>query len=322
MAPRKHPAATEKAMRSPKTKRSLERYQWMRDFTATAEPWGEAHVNAKTSIPGKLPFVVQKHAATRLHYDFRLGWDGVLKSWAVTKGPSYYPGDKRLAVRVEDHPWEYRDFEGTIPKGQYGGGTVMVWDKGNWIPHGDVDQGLRDGHLKFALHGKKLKGGWVLVRMRGRAGDSGKTNWLLIKEKDKFARESGDEPIIDEEPKSAASGRTMEEIATRKGRVWNSKEGNGARAARTADSGRDRGAGAMVPPHTSSRARRAPNLKASHENDSPDSSRRSWPCKPHPPQKDAIGFTNSSWTAIGYRFKSGPAKEQRLENSKGAALDS
>src|SRR5579863_10424972 len=108
--------------------RPLDRYQRMRDFSATAEPRGAARIRAKANTPERLPFVVQKHAATRLHYDFRLGWDGVLKSWAVTKGPSYYPGDKRLAVRVEDHPWEYRDFEGTIPKGQYGGGTVMVWD--------------------------------------------------------------------------------------------------------------------------------------------------------------------------------------------------
>ena len=111
--------------------------------------------------------MVQKHAATRLHYDFRLGWNGVLKSWAVTKGPSFYPGDKRLAVQVEDHPIEYGGFEGTIPKGQYGGGTVMVWDYGDWKPLGDVDKGLAEGNLKFELHGKKLKGKWVLVRMRG-----------------------------------------------------------------------------------------------------------------------------------------------------------
>ena len=211
--------------------RPLARYQRMRDFSATAEPRGAARVRAKANTREALPFVVQKHAATRLHYDFRLGWDGVLKSWAVTKGPSYYPGDKRLAVRVEDHPWEYRDFEGTIPKGQYGGGTVMVWDQGTWTPLDDVDQGLKDGHLKFELHGKKLKGAWVLVRMHGRAGGSGgersdKENWLLIKEKDDFARGSSGEPITEEEPNSAASGRTMEEIAARKGRVWDSDDGN------------------------------------------------------------------------------------------------
>ncbi len=193
----------------------------MRDFSATAEPRGDKAPRRKDGKAGTLPFVVQKHAATRLHYDFRLGWDGVLKSWAVTKGPSYYPGDKRLAVRVEDHPWDYRDFEGTIPKGQYGGGTVMVWDQGSWTPRGDVDQGLKDGHLKFELHGKKLKGDWVLVRMHGRAGwsgkeNSGKENWLLIKEKDKFARDSSDEPIIEKAPNSAASGRSLEEIAAKK----------------------------------------------------------------------------------------------------------
>jgi bifunctional non-homologous end joining protein LigD len=107
-----------------------------------------------------------------LHYDFRLAWRGVLKSWAVTKGPSAFPGDKRLSVQVEDHPMEYGGFEGTIPKGQYGGGTVMVWDRGDWVPRGDVDQGLEDGHLKFELHGEKLKGSWALVRMRGRSSGS------------------------------------------------------------------------------------------------------------------------------------------------------
>jgi bifunctional non-homologous end joining protein LigD len=204
----------------------------MRDFSVTAEPRG---VQTKSRVAGgenALPFVVQKHAATRLHYDFRLGLDGVLKSWAVTKGPSYYPGDKRLAVQVEDHPWEYAGFEGTIPKGQYGGGTVMVWDEGQWIPHGDAEQGLKDGELKFELRGKKLKGNWVLVRMRGPAGGSNKTNWLLIKEKDKFARESSAPAIIDKAPDSAVSGRTMDEIAKSSDRVWDSARGeqNGAGA--------------------------------------------------------------------------------------------
>ena len=251
--------------KNPKTarelKRPLERYRRMRDFSATAEPRGENGKRGKSDAAGQLPFVVQKHAATRLHYDFRLGWNGVLKSWAVTKGPSYNPGDKRLAVQVEDHPWEYRDFEGTIPKGQYGGGTVMVWDEGDWTPLGDVDQGLKDGHLKFELHGKKLKGAWVLVRMHGRAGESGKPNWLLIKEKDEFARDSDDEAIIDEAPDSAASGRTMEEIAARSGRVWNSKDGNRKRA-RTSDPGKERGSAEAVAPRPASRAKRAPNLKS------------------------------------------------------------
>src|SRR5580698_2784072 len=238
-------------------KRPLARYQRMRDFSATAEPRGEDASRPKTGKAGTLLFVVQKHAATRLHYDFRLGWDGVLKSWAVTKGPSYYPGDKRLAVRVEDHPWDYRNFEGTIPKGQYGGGTVMVWDQGSWTPHGDVDQGLKDGHLKFELHGKKLKGEWVLVRMHGRAGwpgkeNSGKENWLLIKEKDKFARDSSDEPITEEAPNSAVSGRTMEEIAAKSDRVWNSA-GRNAKEARSVAAGEK--ARAVAPDAQPSRAR-------------------------------------------------------------------
>ncbi len=245
MVSRKHPTATRES------KKPLERYRRMRDFSATAEPRGKHEKRGKSSAGEKLPFVVQKHAATRLHYDFRLGWNGVLKSWAVTKGPSYFPGDKRLAVEVEDHPWEYRDFEGTIPKGQYGGGTVMVWDEGNWKPHGDVDLGLKDGHLKFELHGKKLKGDWVLVRMHGRAGESGKTNWLLIKEKDMFARNSGDDAITDEAPDSAASGRSMEEIAARNSRVWNSNRRNGKRTQADADRG-----GAVPKPATPSRVTR------------------------------------------------------------------
>src|SRR5580658_4861437 len=147
----------------------LARYRAMRDFAMTAEPSGSSSAKSKTKSDAGLPFVVQKHAATRLHYDFRLGWCGVFKSWAVAKGPSYVVADKRLAVEVEDHPIEYGGFEGIIPRGQYGGGTVMVWDQGTWEPHGDANQGLRDGHLKFTLHGAKLRGDRVLVRMKGRA---------------------------------------------------------------------------------------------------------------------------------------------------------
>jgi bifunctional non-homologous end joining protein LigD len=131
-------------------------YRSMRDFHLTAEPSGSRDGSKSRSAPA-LPFVVQKHAATRLHYDFRLGWNGVLKSWAVAKGPSDFPGDKRLAVQVEDHPIEYAGFEGTIPKGQYGGGTVMVWDFGDWTPLRDVNRGLEEGNLKFELHGKKAE---------------------------------------------------------------------------------------------------------------------------------------------------------------------
>ncbi len=186
-------------------------YRSKRDFRITAEPQGTS--SSRSRPVAALPFVVQKHAATRLHYDFRLGWKGVLKSWAVTKGPSYYPGDKRLAVQVEDHPMEYKDFEGTIPKGQYGGGTVMVWDRGSWEPHGDVDRGLKEGHLKFDLHGTKLKGNWVLVRMNGRGAGDRKSNWLLIKEHDKFERSKESPAITEEADLSAVTKRNMEQIA-------------------------------------------------------------------------------------------------------------
>src|ERR1700723_3879676 len=160
--------------------RQLARYRSMRDFHVTSEPQGIAIKSGPNRTSGPQPFVIQKHAATRLHYDFRLAWDGVLKSWAVTKGPSYFPGDKRLAVQVEDHPLEYGGFEGIIPKGQYGGGTVMLWDRGTWEPHVDVAEGLKKGSLKFALHGEKLRGNWALIRMKGRAANDSKPNWLLI----------------------------------------------------------------------------------------------------------------------------------------------
>jgi bifunctional non-homologous end joining protein LigD len=203
----------------------LARYRSMRDFKVTAEPSGSAHPAKEAKA--KLPFVIQKHAATRLHYDFRLGWNGVLKSWAVAKGPSYVVSDKRLAVQVEDHPMEYGGFEGIIPKGQYGGGTVMVWDQGTWEPqagHTDIDEGLRTGSLKFILHGEKMKGKWALIRMGGKAANESKPNWLLIKEHDDFERSSNDPPITDESPNSAVTGRSLEEIASQEDHVWNSKE--------------------------------------------------------------------------------------------------
>jgi bifunctional non-homologous end joining protein LigD len=199
----------------------LARYRSMRDFATTAEPSGSS--KTKTKAETGLPFVIQKHAATRLHYDFRLGWRGVLKSWAVTKGPSYVVADKRLAVEVEDHPMEYGGFEGTIPKGQYGGGTVMVWDQGTWEPVTDVDEGLRNGQLKFILHGQKLKGHWALIRMKGdRFGEKGKNNWLLIKEHDEYERTPDDPAITEEAPDSAVTGRSIEQIAAAEDHVWNS----------------------------------------------------------------------------------------------------
>ena len=164
----------------------LAEYNARRNFDSTGEPAGKI---ARARRSG-LRFLVQKHAATRLHYDFRLEWGGVLLSWAVTKGPSADPGEKRLAVRTEDHPTSYADFEGTIPKGEYGGGTVMLWDQGTWQPDGDPDEGLRSGKLSFALQGSRMKGGWALIRMRGMHK---RENWLLIKERDAHARRDADE---------------------------------------------------------------------------------------------------------------------------------
>lgn len=217
----------------------LARYRAMRNFNVTAEPKGGLSKTAKNREKKKfeeLPFVIQKHAATRLHYDFRLGWRGVLKSWAVTKGPSYYPGDKRLAVQVEDHPIEYGGFEGIIPKGQYGGGTVMVWDQGTWTPHGDVDEGLSKGRLKFTLHGTKLKGDWALIRMGGKAAEERKPNWLLIKEHDKYERTATDPPVTEEQPDSVVTARGLDAIAEHQDHVWgthgSSKEEKGAAPAK------------------------------------------------------------------------------------------
>jgi bifunctional non-homologous end joining protein LigD len=205
----------------------LKRYREMRNFGVTAEPAGGSGKKSAVKDAGSLPFVIQKHAASHLHYDFRLGWNGVLKSWAVAKGPSYNVKDRRLAVQVEDHPMEYGGFEGTIPKGQYGGGTVMVWDQGTWRPqagHEDVDAGLRDGSLKFEMFGKKMKGRWTLVRMGGKAAHESKPNWLLIKEHDEFERGPEDEAVTEAEPDSAVTGRSLEEIAAQEDHVWNSKE--------------------------------------------------------------------------------------------------
>jgi bifunctional non-homologous end joining protein LigD len=215
---------------------SLQPYAAKRDFAKTREPRG-----AKAKRRGNA-FVVQKHAARRLHYDFRLELDGVLKSWAVTKGPSLVPGEKRLAVEVEDHPIEYQDFEGTIPKGQYGGGTVLVWDRGTWTPQGDPRKGLAKGRLDFELDGDKLHGQWHLVRMRGKPGEK-RSNWLLIKARDDAAREAGDPDILDEHPESVVSGRRIEEVAADKtGKAWSSNRSDqpaadapGKRTKRAAD---------------------------------------------------------------------------------------
>jgi bifunctional non-homologous end joining protein LigD len=192
----------------------LEDYRAKRHFGVTPEPKG-AKSTAREEV---LSFVVQKHAARQLHYDFRLELDGVLLSWSVPKGPSLRPGDRRLAVRTEDHPIEYADFEGIIPKGEYGGGTVVVWDRGTWTPDGDPRVGMRKGKLTFTLHGEKLRGRFHLARTKL---DSGKReNWLLFKGNDDSARVDSD--IVSERPESALSGRTVEEVAATPERVWHS----------------------------------------------------------------------------------------------------
>jgi bifunctional non-homologous end joining protein LigD len=194
---------------------ALEKYRQKRKFDVTAEPRG-----GKIERGGNA-FVIQKHAATRLHYDLRLELDGVMKSWAVTRGPSLVPGEKRLAVHVEDHPIEYNDFEGTIPKGQYGGGTVLIWDRGQWFPEGDPHRAFAKGSLDFTLDGHKLKGRWHLVRMRKRPGER-QEPWLLIKSKDAAARGPNDPDILEEKPRSVVSRRTIDGIAKANDAVWQS----------------------------------------------------------------------------------------------------
>jgi bifunctional non-homologous end joining protein LigD len=195
----------------------LQVYHRKRKFDVTPEPRGR-QARGKGN-----QYVIQKHAARRLHYDLRLELDGVMKSWAVTKGPSLVPGEKRLAVQVEDHPIEYNTFEGTIPQGEYGGGAVMIWDRGRWYPEGDPHQGLKKGRLTFKLEGEKLDGTWHLVRMRGRPNEK-KASWLLIKARDEAARDAKDPDILEEMAESVVSGRSIEEIAQGKGkkRVWHS----------------------------------------------------------------------------------------------------
>ena len=192
----------------------LARYRQMRDFEKTSEPAGREPVAPSE----RLRFVIQKHAATRLHYDFRLELDGVFKSWAVTRGPSRDPADKRLAVATEDHPLDYGDFEGTIPKGQYGGGWVMLWDRGYWAPEPGVEpqKALKAGELKFVLEGERLSGGWVLVRMKRDRTGGKRENWLLIKHRDDGVVE--DDHLLEEADTSVASGRAMDEIASGKGK--------------------------------------------------------------------------------------------------------
>ncbi len=208
----------------PKAKRGaggdLSRYRGRRDFSKTPEPCGKL-------APGtgeQLRFVVQKHAARRLHYDFRLELGGVFKSWAVARGPSFDPHEKRLAIHVEDHPIEYGGFEGIIPKGEYGGGTVMIWDRGFWRPEGDPAKGYEKGHLAFELDGEKLKGRWHLIRTKGRPGEK-KEQWLLFKADDEYAEPASQGNVLQEAPDSVASRRSLEEIGEEKAAVWSSGGG-------------------------------------------------------------------------------------------------
>jgi bifunctional non-homologous end joining protein LigD len=192
----------------------LARYRAKRDFTRTSEPSG----NSLALKSKQRRFVIQRHAARQLHYDLRLELDGVFKSWAVAKGPSLNPKDKRLAVEVEDHPLDYGDFEGTIPKCEYGGGTVQLWDRGYWLPEGDKtpEEALGDGDFKFTLIGEHLHGSWVLVRMKRDWTGGNRTNWLLIKHRDEYAVDDEGDAILAED-RSVASGRSMAQIAAGEG---------------------------------------------------------------------------------------------------------
>ena len=177
---------------------ALKAYRDKRNFDITPEPADGGVANELERV-----FVIQKHWASRLHYDFRLELDGIMKSWAVPKGPSFDPADKRMAVHVEDHPISYNQFEGTIPEKQYGAGKVIIWDKGTWIPTGDPHQGYLDGKLKFELRGHKLQGHWTLVRMKGRG--ERQEPWLLIKERDDQARPAAEFSVVDALPDSVKS---------------------------------------------------------------------------------------------------------------------
>jgi bifunctional non-homologous end joining protein LigD len=211
--PRKRASAKKKIVRiaSRKNSGSLAAYHAKRDFTKTAEPAGEKRRHADRN---SLQFVIQKHAASHLHFDLRLELGGVMKSWAVPKGPHYDPSVRRLAMEVEDHPIEYNAFEGTIPQGEYGGGTVMIWDRGVYGPEsgggGDaIRAGYERGDLKFVMEGSRMLGGWVLVRTR--RDDRGRAQWLLIKHRDEFARSGFD--VVAKANTSIVTGRTMDEIA-------------------------------------------------------------------------------------------------------------
>lgn len=228
----------------------LREYQRKRDFRKTPEPRGRLQRKGK-----RLSYLIQKHDASHLHYDFRLEHDGVLLSWAVPKGPSLNPSQKRLAVHVEDHPIEYGKFEGTIPEGEYGGGTVMLWDRGTWEPINDPKTGIKSGRLEFTIHGEKLQGRWMLVRRGGKSSGNNERNWFLFKIDDDFADTRKD--ITKTEPLSVATGRNLDEIAAN-GKVWKSNRSNDVE---TAVSNR-RSARTKVATRSKSKASSSPDKKA------------------------------------------------------------
>ncbi|HTF18714.1 MAG TPA: DNA polymerase ligase N-terminal domain-containing protein, partial [Chryseolinea sp.] len=197
---------------------ALARYHAKRNFKVTPEPRGRVAAKDTQSRA----YLIQKHAASHLHYDFRLELNGVLLSWAVPRGPSLDPADKRLAMHVEDHPLDYGKFEGIIPKGQYGGGTVMLWDHGTWNPVGDPQEGIKRGHLKFDLSGEKLKGQWALIKTRGNKFGGKGEPWLLIKDTDRYAKRGIDARIVEDRPNSVLSDRTVAQIAAAGEHEWHS----------------------------------------------------------------------------------------------------
>lgn len=254
----------------------LTQYRKKRNFKVTREPRGGRMARHKAPT-----FVVQKHAASRLHYDFRLELDGVLKSWAVPKGPSLDPKTKRLAMHVEDHPLEYGDFEGIIPKGEYGGGTVLVWDRGLWQPADDAKRGYREGRLKFSLQGEKLHGNWMLVRKGGKRGDPNERHWFLFKENDEFAKPGSE--ITEEAPLSVVTGRDLEEIASQADRVWNS------------------------------------NGKVKHHNVKRKSKHKKI-ATPHPTPRNNIGNSNGHATTVRSRLRKSKTSSAKRQTSIGATL--
>ena len=290
---------------------NLSTYRKKRDFEKTAEPSGDVPVAPSR----QRRFVIQKHDATRLHYDFRLEFDGVFKSWAVTRGPSLDPHDKRLAVEVEDHPLDYGDFEGTIPEGQYGGGTVQLWDRGTWESD-DPDKGFAKGDLKFTLHGDKLQGSWVLVRMRHDRSGGKRTNWLLIKHRDEYAREGDDE----RHSRRRSFGRLRPQHGPDRRR-----QGQGAEAVHDAGSRPRQGRCGLAfePGRGGGRTRARQKSGAAKGDESRPKCRSSSPLnyvrRSSSRRTEPAGATKSSSTAIACNCGSRTAR--RVEDAQGPRLD-